>query len=445
MTKIVVLDTNLLLSDPSLESFNGQEVYIPIFVYKELDKQKGYDGIVGYRARLVNRKLKKSKMSECGAYYDYEALGKVKIIKPTQEFERRIDPSLEERIADDAFLNMGLFTEHGVGELHTADFSLYQLMSVNNRNTILVKDMQKENYENVYTDVRVIYAGCDMADGQTMEKDWASFDPEYFNSYPNEYLQIRNGNSNRLAKVKKGRLEPVKEQDVFGFKGKNREQRMLIDALLDEDIKVVILTGGAGTGKTFLTLASGLQQIKDGKYDTMILAKSLAPLSKEEQVGFLKGELYQKLIPQFSNFTSNLETLFGGRFKFRKDDNMVLANMGSQILMHQIEDGNMDIMSLDSVLGASYHKKFVIIDEAQSLNYDSLRCILTRISDDCKLVLLGDVLQRTATMKSIDNSALFIANKYLKKANSVATITLKKVERGTACGEIQKLLEGAEL
>lgn len=418
---IAVLDTNILLTDPDLTNYKNQFVYIPISVYKELDRQKGLDGVVGFKARAVNRRIKDSIEGE--GYIKYND-SDVTILLPTPELEARINPLLSEEKADDSFLNMQIFAKDKEYILHTADFSLYQLMKINDKNTLFIKDLGKAFLENIYSGYSTV------EDGDTTG---------FFNE--NEYVLIKTVEGDKLTRHTKGSFKPVKTKKLYGIGPKNLKQTMLVDALIDKDIKIIIVTGNAGTGKTLLSLAGGLQQVENTDYDSIILAKSLAPLSKDDQVGFLPGELYEKLIPQFRNFTSNLEFLCGGKHKFRKDNKNVITNTGSQILEHMMNRGDVEIMALDSVLGASLDKKFVVVDEAQSLDIDSLGCLLTRITDNSKLILVGDVLQRTSVMKSPDRSALFLANKYLKNTEGVAIISLSKVERGKICNIVQEKLK----
>lgn len=265
---------------------------------------------------------------------------------------------------------------------------------------------------------------------------------------PNEYILVRNASNikggGRLMKNKNGKLIQLKEKKVYKISHKNKEQQMLIDSMMDETINTVVVTGKAGTGKTFVILAAALQLIEDGKYDEIILARSLAPLSKDDETGFLPGDLIDKLAPQFANFTSNLEALHGGKWKFKKDNENILMNAGTAIMMHKIEEGEMSIMSVANALGASLKKKILIVDEAQSLDYKVLKCLVTRMEDSAKVVLLGDVEQQTSAMGRPDSSALYIANKVLAKGKRSSVLTLVKTERGEACEENLQLLNEFE-
>ena len=134
----------------------------------------------------------------------------------------------------------------------------------------------------------------------------------------------------------------------------------------------------------------------------------------------------------------------GGKKRPVKKDGIMLS-VGESQINYMMDKGELSLMSLDSVLGASYDKKMVIVDESQSLNFDTLKCLCQRITDDSKLILLGDILQQTSAMSSPDKSALFIANRFLKDAKSVATLSLSKVERGSACAEIGRILEDIQI
>jgi PhoH-like ATPase len=317
--------------------------------------------------------------------------------------------------------------------LHTADKSLAYLAKLQHKQVEFIADANRAFLENIYSGHREVW----VTDAEY--NDLSLIDTSSF--YPNEYLLIRTHTGFRLGKVKGSRVVPVvKDKKLYGVAPKNLEQRFLFDAILDDDVKVIILSGSAGTGKTLVSLAGGLNGIESGQYSQLILAKSLASLNKQEETGYLPGSLLDKLIPQFANYTSNFEVLLGGNGRAMRKDGILLS-VGESQINYLIDKGELALMSLDSVLGASFHKKFIIIDEAQSLDYKTLRCILTRISDDCKLILLGDILQETSAMSSPDKSALFIANRFLREAKAVATLSLSKVERGSACQEISTILD----
>lgn len=444
---IPVLDTNMLHADPDLLAYEGQVIYIPVAVYSELDRQKTEPGEKGFKARAINGRLNFPKPEDNFSIY-HDGSRKIAVLSPDEILEGRTFPGAREEKADEAFLNMVILDENYETSitdseekqsfiLHTADRSLAHLMSLDRRAVKFIKNPNRVFLENIYSGHEEIYVTDEQFQNLNL------INAKRFN--PNQYLLISSTIGTRLGKVKGGKVVKVRDDiNMYGISPRNLEQKFLFDALNDDDVKIIILSGRAGTGKTMLSLAAGLQGIDNRKYDQLILAKSLAPLSKNEEVGFLPGDLMEKLIPQFANYTSNFEVLMGGKSKPIKKDGIVI-NVGEARINYLMDKGELALMSLDSVLGASYDKKFVVVDECQSLNFDTLKCLCQRITDNSKLILLGDILQQTSAMSSPDKSALFIANRFLQKANSVATLSLSKVERGKCCQEVGAILEEIQI
>lgn len=199
------------------------------------------------------------------------------------------------------------------------------------------------------------------------------------------------------------------------------------------------------THNTFMGLACGLEQvINKSEYDRILLAKSQAPLSKSEEIGWLTGDIENKLRYSMVNYTSNLEALSGGKHSFNKDERNITMD-GMRIFEQLKSVGKMDFLPLDSILGASYDKTFVLIDEAQSLDFKMIRSCLTRINDDSKMVLMGDIAQKTDVIHSIDKSGLYLANKYLRDVEGVCVLTLSEIKRGSVCKNIAEALNKIEI
>ncbi|MGL5692323.1 MAG: PhoH family protein [Bacteroidales bacterium] len=449
---VPVLDTCILLADPDLTSYENKVIYVPLSVFSELDVQKEREGVVGFKARAVNGRMNFPKYSEEKACIYHDGAKNIYVLSPNDDLENKTSPFVDEIKADDNFMNLEILRSDISDDikyvLHTADRSLGLLMRLSNKNVEFIKNPNRAFLCNIYSGHKDII----VKDNQI--NDLSKIDTR--DLHPNQYLVIKSasGHATRLGKVKGSKVVTVRDdKSLCRITPRNKEQKFLVDAILDDDIKIIILSGRAGTGKTLLALAGGMEGIdtviKDGeksnrKYNQLILAKSLAPLSKQEEVGFLPGDLLDKLLPQFANYTSNFEVLSGGKKKpFKKDG--IMLNAGESEIQYRMDKGEVALMSLDSVLGASFDRKYIIVDEAQSLNFDTLKCLCQRITDNSKLILLGDILQSTSSMSSPDKSALFIANRFLKDAKSVATLSLSSVERGKACEEVGEILESIQL
>lgn len=423
---VYVLDTNIILQDTSLSEYKGKTVYIPIEVYKELDRQKTKDGFVGFASRQFHRKLRK--IEEFGEEFEFEG---VTILMPTIYLEGT-DYTSEFDKADDWFVVSNIL-DYNDYEAHTSDFSLFSLMRLKRKNC---KYIDKQNtlstltksYKEVYVDESVI-------------RDLSLF--KDFEKYScNDYLLLinsNNPNNKRLVKIRDRKLIDVKKQTVYGVQSKNIDQTILIDSLLDKDIKVVILSGFQGSGKSFISLATALDQIEKGVYEQVLLSKSQAPVSKHQEVGFLPGTLEDKYTYSMGNYFSNLEALHSGTFSFEKDGAKLKMN-GKELFEYFKDRGMVDFLPLDSVIGCSFNNKFILVDEAQSIDKNTMRSILTRINDNCKLVFMGDIKQLTCGVNSIDESGLYIANKLLTNLEGVQIISLNEIERGSICKNIAERL-----
>ena len=431
--QLYVLDTNIILSNPKLENYAGKTVYIPIAVMKELDSQKTREGEVGFNSRLFHRNLKSVKPEEFEE--DYYILNEVIILNPTEELEA-IDCDINKiAIADDFFVH-SCYLKNKSAVLHTSDFSCFNLVRLADRNAEYInpkRAMSKDMdylYKEVYVDSYVL-------------SDLSRFkDFDAYNCM--DYLLLINNcnpNNKRLVKIRNRKLIPVEKKVAYSVEPRNIGQTILLDALLDQDVKTIILSAKQGCGKSFLSLAGALEQVVNSStYARLLLGKSQAPLLKSEQIGYLKGDIDQKLSYAMASYFTNLEALNNGAYNFEKDGKIIRFD-GAKIFEELKSRGIADYLPLDSILGASFVNTFVIVDEAQSLDIKAIRSVLTRITDSSKLVLCGDVKQSTSCMMSVDSSGLYIANKYLRNVQGVQVITLEEIERGEACKGIAEALD----
>lgn len=435
---IYVLDTNIILQEPTLSSYKGKTVYLPIEVLKELDNQKTRDGEVGFKSRLFHRKLKEVKDLKS----DYYMFNDVKIINPTKELEQLDgNDNFKPEIADHWFIQSFILTRKEEFIAHTSDFSCYNLMRVHNKNCEYV-NLKKDDFSKMVNTYKEVYVPQSVINNLSLFEDFKNYGCM-------DYLLLINEEDTkhrRLVKIRNKTLKDVSTKvKSYGAIPLNLEQKIVMDALLDEDVKVVILSARQGTGKTYLSLACALEQtVNKSVYSRVLLGKSQAPLSKFEEIGWLTGDIDSKLRYSMVSYYSNLEALSNGAFNFEKDGRTVRFD-GAKLFDEFKSRGQMDFLPLDSILGASFDNTYVLIDEAQSLDYKMIRSCLTRIKDTSKLVLLGDVQQNTDAMKSMDSSGLYIANKYLRDVEGVCVLSLSQVERGKICNNIAEALDNIEV
>lgn len=247
---------------------------------------------------------------------------------------------------------------------------------------------------------------------------------------PNQYVllkSINGGSQTSLGRVdstdaaydvvrplaRKGR------DDVWGVRPRNKEQAFAIDALLDDDVKLVSLVGKAGTGKTLLAIAAGLRKTTEEQhYQKLVVSRPIFPMGRD--IGFLPGTVEEKLNPWMRPIFDNVEYLMGLSSADKR------AGRGADEL---IDMGMMEIEPLTYIRGRSIPNQFFIVDEAQNLTPHEIKTILTRIGEGSKLVLTGDPYQiDNPYIDSESNGLTYVVDRF-KGQSIFATVTLFKGER----------------
>ena len=268
----------------------------------------------------------------------------------------------------------------------------------------------------MYTGVQVIETEQSIIDQLYETKvipSWGSKD------YPeNVYLVCKDKtgtNASALAKIEKGDL-CLLDPDIScqNLRPRNKEQRMAMDALLDDEIKVVVLTGRAGTGKTLLTLAAAIDRVEAGEYKRIILTRPMSWVGKHG-LGALPGDVDEKFRPYLQNYLCNLEFMLGGNPEAIVD------------LVHQYR---IEFLPIQLIRGASWHDAFIIADEVQTLDYHEMVTLGTRVAEGSKLVIMGDLGQRDEKIE-IEKTGIykFINSEGAKLSPLVASLELIKSER----------------
>ena len=219
--------------------------------------------------------------------------------------------------------------------------------------------------------------------------------------------------------IAKGKLVSVtKHADIWGMLPRNKEQTFALDLLFDSSIELVSLIGPAGTGKTLLAAAAGLEQVlhstsKNGGYNKLIITRPVQPMGRD--IGFLPGSIEEKMAPWVAPIKDNLQFLFGDK----------------TALEMQMEQGTIEIEAMTYIRGRSISNAFIIVDEAQNLTIHELKTIITRVGDNTKIVLTGDIQQiDNVYIDAISNGLTHAVEKF-KEQKISGHITLNKGERST--------------
>lgn len=389
--KIFVLDTSVLLHDhQSLLNFQNNNIVIPITVLEELDGFKVGNDTKNFSAREVTRFI--DKLSDGATLNDWIPLGSkkgaLKVDMEQSPKKTNATTIFDNDKNDHKILNSALYiAEHFPKRqviLVTKDINLrvkakslglvaqdYQTGKVDQQS---IEKPSSGRISGVSSEViQLLFKKSNLPEGGILGADKRN----------NAYYVLKNGQSSVLAHYNPflDQLEKVEKGYAFGVKPKNAEQAFAAHALMNDAVRLVVLQGVAGTGKTLLALAAALEQHQ--KYDEIILARPLVPLSNRE-IGFLPGDAKEKISPYMEPLWDNL--------KFIK--NQFRSNEKKHKVIDQLEEeGKITIAPLAFIRGRSLSNTMFIIDEAQNLTPHEVKTIISRAGEGTKVVFTGDVHQ----------------------------------------------------
>lgn len=438
-TKIFVLDTSVLLHDfNSINQFTNNDVAIPITVLEELDKFKVGNETKNFSAREVIRFIDRLSTGK-SSLQDWTSLGKGK-----GKFKIALDHS-------PTGLNAEKIYAQGKNDHKIINAALHINEEQPKREVILVtKDINlrikakalgilAEDYETGKVDK----GDLDKSSLQTVTGVDSEVIRELFNKgkieengilgdnkIANGFYILKNGKSSSLAYYNPltDFIERVEKSFTYGIKPKNAEQAFAVHALTNPDIKLVVLQGVAGTGKTLLALASALEQHK--QFHQIILARPIIPLSNRD-IGFLPGDANDKISPYMEPLWDNLKFI---KAQFGENERKHKAILNMQ------EDGKIMITPLAFIRGRSLTNIMFIIDEAQNLTPHEVKTIITRAGENTKIVFTGDVHQiDTPYLDENSNGLAYLIDK-VKGQNLFSHIKLEKGERSELANLANELL-----
>ena len=217
------------------------------------------------------------------------------------------------------------------------------------------------------------------------------------------------------------RLTENRVEGVWGIHSRNVEQAMALDALLDDSVRLVTISGQAGTGKTLMAIAAGLQKTTDEDvYQKLLVSRPVFPLGRD--IGYLPGDLDEKLNPWMQPIFDNIELLLGGGVGGRQ-------KRLSKSYQELINQGILAVEPLTYIRGRSIPNQFFIVDEAQNLTAHEVKTILTRAGEGTKIILTGDPYQIDNPYIDSQNNGLTYVIERFKDQPIAAHVTLSKGER----------------
>lgn len=415
MVKNFILDTNIILSSGSgggsrvLYGFqSGKDengVILVSTVLAELDKHKSSPGDVGYNARDFIRAM--DELRTQGDLTKGVKVGRgIVIVEPDGVKSEYLPAGLSLDVPDNRIISTCIHlarTNPGENYVFVSNDVSCRLMADMCFRAAGV-DVAIESYKNdrISSDTDDYKGYVVINDADCPELVQALFEDVHNNGVPfevqdgmyeNEYFYFEE--SRIIAVLENGKLRQIHEPKVFGLnKMYNPQQIMAMHALLapPEEIPLVILTGSAGSGKTFLPVAAGIDQIyasssADRAYDRMIISRSNS-LSKDEDLGFLPGDIDDKMGPLIQPVRDSVENLLRIKHSGKSESHSEISRQ-----IDEIFDMCIDVLPMKYIRGRSLVNKFLLLDEAQNVTSKQMFDLVSRAGNGCKVVVVGDTQQ----------------------------------------------------
>ncbi|GJG95638.1 PhoH family protein [Cupriavidus pauculus] len=452
-SKLFVLDTNVLMHDPSsLFRFEEHDVYLPMMTLEELDNHKKGMSEVARNARMVSRTLDQLVGGTDGVLDEGLPLAKLgnrdaagKLFFQTRLNDIKLPEGLPQGKADNQILGVVSALQQQYPERQVVLVS----KDINMRIKARALGLPAEDYFNdqVLEDKDLLYSGVmqlpndfwakhgkgveswqDPKSGAMFYRLTGPLVPSFLvNQFV--YLEPMDGSLPLYAQVKEingktALLQTLKDythnkNNVWSVVARNREQNFALNLLMSPDVDFVTLLGQAGTGKTLLALASGLEQVLDQKlYNEIIVTRATVPVG--EDIGFLPGTEEEKMQPWMGAFDDNLEVL-------QKSDDS--AGEWGRAATQELIRSRIKVKSMNFMRGRTFVNKFVIIDEAQNLTPKQMKTLVTRAGPGTKIVCLGNIAQIDTPYLTEGSSGLTYVVDRFKGWSHSGHVTLARGER----------------
>jgi PhoH-like ATPase len=426
-TKIFVLDTNVILHDHTcIYQFQDNDIVIPITVLEELDKFKHGNEPINFQAREFVRELDEivgDKLFNGGIKLGPDK-GKL-IIETGKPFSEELRQSFREDIPDHRILAITM----NVAQNSPNRPCILVTKDINLRMKAKSLKIQAEDYYNdKVKDIQILNKSVtelENFDDALIEKlynenilsvDLMGLDKP---PYINEYFIVKSPKASVLARYDGGlkKMVRVEKKTAYGIKPRNAEQTFSLDALFNPEIKLVALTGKAGTGKTLLALAAALEQYKN--FGQILLARPIVALSNRD-LGFLPGDAQEKISPYMQPLFDNLSVI---KHSFNA------RSLEYQNIEELLKEEKLIITPLAYIRGRSLSNSYFIIDEAQNLTPHEIKTIITRAGEGTKLIFTGDLQQIDSPYLDMKSNGLAYMTEKMRNHDIFAHVNLIKGER----------------
>lgn len=457
-TKLFVLDTNVLMHDPtSLFRFEEHDIFLPMFVLEELDNNKKGMTEVARNARQASRYM--DGLVTEGANIDegvsLQALGNKnatgRLFLQTQFIDHQLPENLANGKADNAILGVVMFLhkQHPKREVTLVS------KDINMRIKARALGLNAQDYFNdkVLEDTDLLYTGMKMLPADFWEKNGKDMQsglqgghtfyhltgPLCRDMLVNEFVYqegdkpfyaVVAAQENNAATLRTLTDYTHSKNAIWGITARNREQNFVLNLLMNPEIDFVTLLGQAGTGKTLLTLAAGLMQTLESKlYSEIIMTRVTVPVG--EDIGFLPGTEEEKMSPWMGALDDNLDVL-------NKADEE--GGDWGRAATRDLIRSRIKIKSLNFMRGRTFLNKYLIIDEAQNLTPKQMKTLITRAGPGTKVVCMGNIAQIDTPYLTEGSSGLtYVVDRFKGWAHS-GHVTLQRGERSRLADHAAEVL-----
>ena len=436
--KTYVIDTSVFLSDANaLYRFKNNDIVIPIKVLEEIDKHKKRQDSVGFNARLIIKHL--DELRGKGSLHKGLRLGKgmgiLRVAKASSDLPKDLDFNVPDHQILSVAVHESKENERRKVIVVSRDINMrviadsLGLISEDYETNSIVEDKDKvyEGFAEVLVDDEFIerfYDHEEMVLEESMVKE---------KLYPNQFLLLISSSNPKKSAICRfsDHKTPLKSINVkeysksWGVVPRNKEQTFAYDLLFDDNIPLVSLIGRAGSGKTLMAIAAGLEQtvgFAERKYKKIVVSRPVQPMGKD--IGFLPGTMEEKMLPWLMPIHDNLEFILGNKNQIKS----------------YFEKGQIEVEALTYIRGRSISNAFIIIDEAQNLTAHEVKTIITRVGENTKIILTGDIEQIDNIYTNETSNGLTYAIEKFKHAELAGHITFKKGERSKIATLASKVL-----
>ena len=426
MQKYFVLDTNVLLhNSEAVSSFADNFVVLPMTVIEELDRFKSHGDELGRNARRVVRQLDALRAKgSLSRGVGMENGGTLLIVLESSEAKLGgMDMSVpDNRILSVAYNlhqqgNVVIFVSKDINARLKADALGLEVMDF---------EKQKVNFDELYTGHREILVPGEVVNTLYAKKE---AEGEGFDLLTNEFILLVDEADEKhtaLTRVnKRGKMIPLSQPEtVWHIHARSKEQRMALELLMDPEVDLVTLVGQAGTGKTLLAVAAGLESVVGlERYDRVLVSRPIIPMGKD--IGYLPGSKDEKMANWMQPIFDNLTYLLNLGQKGKEDGGESIKKKIDKM----IQDNILELEAITYIRGRSIPKQYVIIDEAQNLTPHEVKTIISRAGEGTKMILTGDPAQIDNPYLDSSSNGLSYTVERMKGRSMFGHVTLRKSER----------------